>query len=490
MTKRARIAIVGGGMAGVSAAYYLGLSGADVVLFEREKSLVNGPPFCHLHAGGNLYPEISDAQCATLLRQSIDFARLYPYSVDYRPTLVALPIDDPRTPETILRRLETLREAYGAIIANDPPAAVLGAAEAYFRPFDKETFEALRARPTDEGLDCEARWLYAAAKALDPSRLQFPLFLVQEYGLNLFRLSAGISMRLARMPQVEVRLQTRVVAVEKSPDETWCIRYRDAEGNERTYVADYLINAAGFRTGEIDDMIGLSCKRMVEFKAAYIAAWDETKKRKYPEIVIHGERGTPRGMGQFTPYPGGYVQLHAMRKDVTLFENGLAANPPHSCQPPLSAELLRKIEFRWYEEEIDARTRRAIAYLSRYIPAFAEARVGAKPLYGAQQIPGDDPALRVAEAAFPVPRYARCEIVKVSSVVDMCRAITDDIVSCGLPLEPITTTDLFADAQHIEDDETLDANARRIAAERDYPDAMGERNCTEPCRCTHDTHNV
>ena len=485
MSKRVRIAIVGGGIAGTSAAYYLGLSGANVTLFEREKSLVTGPPFCHLHAGGNLYPEISDEQCKTLLRQSIDFARVYPYCVDYRPTLVALPIDDPRKPETIRRRLEMLRDTYREVVETDPGAAVLGSPRSYFRAFEKSELEAFRVLATDETLEYEEKWLYAAAKTLDLRRLQFPVFLVQEYGLNLFRLAAGATMRLRRMPHIDMKLQTRVVSIERTKAKRWRIVFKNRDGSEQSLEVDYLVNAAGFRTGEIDDMIGLSCRRMVEFKAAYIARWDETKRQKFPEIIVHGERGTPRGMGQFTPYPGGYVQLHAMRKDVTLFENGLAVNPPHSCQPPLPHDLLRKIEFRWYEEEIEVRTRRAITHMAKYLPDFSEASVGAKPLYGAQQIPGEDPALRVAEAAFPLPCYARCEIVKVSSAIDMCRAIAEDIVACGLAFEAVSTERLFEDAAALRDDKTLNAAAKRIAAERDYPESMGERNCTKRCRCTH-----
>ncbi|RUM70980.1 MAG: FAD-dependent oxidoreductase, partial [Sulfurovum sp.] len=85
--KKVKIAIIGGGVAGATTALYLGKREVDVTLFEKEPSLVSGPPFCHLHAGGNLYREISDEQCLKLLKQSIDFLRFYPFVVDYRPTV-------------------------------------------------------------------------------------------------------------------------------------------------------------------------------------------------------------------------------------------------------------------------------------------------------------------------------------------------------------------------------------------------------------------
>ncbi|HHD80114.1 MAG TPA: FAD-dependent oxidoreductase, partial [Campylobacterales bacterium] len=87
--EKPKIAIVGGGVAGSTAGLYLSQLGLDITLFEQGESLVSGPPFCHLHAGGNLYREISDEQCITLLQQSIDLLRYYPYAIDYRPTVIA-----------------------------------------------------------------------------------------------------------------------------------------------------------------------------------------------------------------------------------------------------------------------------------------------------------------------------------------------------------------------------------------------------------------
>ena len=71
-----KIAIVGGGIAGSSITLYLSELGLDVSLFEKKDTLVDGPPICHLHAGGNLYREISDEQCLTLLNESIELVQL------------------------------------------------------------------------------------------------------------------------------------------------------------------------------------------------------------------------------------------------------------------------------------------------------------------------------------------------------------------------------------------------------------------------------
>lgn len=49
------VAIIGGGIAGSTTAIRLAQSGIKSILFESSSSLVNGPPMCHLHAGGALY---------------------------------------------------------------------------------------------------------------------------------------------------------------------------------------------------------------------------------------------------------------------------------------------------------------------------------------------------------------------------------------------------------------------------------------------------
>ena len=114
-----KIAIIGGGIAGASIALYLSEIGLRVNLFEKGTSLVNGPPICHLHAGGNLYREIPDSECLTLLKESIESLRLYPDSVDYRPTVIAVPQQDAGEPLALLPRLQLLQREYQALIDVD-----------------------------------------------------------------------------------------------------------------------------------------------------------------------------------------------------------------------------------------------------------------------------------------------------------------------------------------------------------------------------------
>lgn len=474
MKRKPSIAVVGGGIAGATTALYLGQIGLDVTLFEKETSLISGPPFCHLHAGGNLYREISDEQCVTLLKQSIDFLRYYPFSVDYRPTVIAIPVEDSGTPQQLLPRLALLRKEYEKLIEQDPDNQVLGESQDYYRLYTREQIESIKEMPLVSVPESFDEWMIPVARHVDLDKVQFPLIMVQEYGLNLFRLSAGVTLELEQLDNATVLTETKVTGIEKSSDaKRWILGYTH-QGQKAHGEFDYLINAAGFKTGKIDDMLGVECKSMVEFKAAYVTQWEGCCETLWPEVIFHGERGTPRGMGQFTPYTNGYFQLHGMTKEITLYEDGLSANTKLSCQPKLKQNFIRKIERSWEPQEIEERTQSAIAHLAKFIPEFSAAKVGSKPLYGAQQIPGDDPTLRVAEVSFPVQGYARCEIVKASSVLTMADTITKELVKLGFVDTNISGKRDLSGLKEL-DERQIDNYAKTVCQRRDYPVALAQR---------------
>jgi hypothetical protein len=103
--------------------------------------------------------------------------------------------------------------------------------------------------------------------------------------------------------------------------------------------------------------------------------------------------------------------------------------------------------------------------------------VGAKPLFGAQQIPGSDPNLRVAEVSFPAEGYARCEIVKVSSVLDMVDAIVNDLTKGGLLDIPLTPQ--YPSFLSTLQESKVACKAEEIAIQRGYPALLSRRNVTQ-----------
>ncbi len=464
-----RVGIVGGGVAGSTAALRLAELGVEVVLFEQGPSLVNGPPMCHLHAGGNFYREISDQQCLTLLHQSIDTLRLYPYAANIRPTVFCVPVKDPGCPRDLLPRLEKLKSAYAEIIREDPANEVLGPASDYFKVYQRADLERLAQQPLPTDPQTLDDWLVPVAKHVDLDQFKLPVIVVQEYGLSAFRIGATASLTLEQSKNCTVLTNTRVKRVEKQQQgEGWDICYETSEKHSHTLSVDYLVNACGYRTGTLDDMAGFKRQRMVEFKAAYLAKWPDCKG-VWPEVVFYGERGTPGGMAQLTPYPEGYFIIHGMTEDITLFKGGLAASCERSAQPQLPTELEAKITSRWDKVALADRTRRSIEHVAQFIPQFHSAEVGGSALYGAQQIPGRDPSLRASDVSFTGTRYARSEIVKSSSALSVANQIADKLRDEQLLKSSIN--DVTASTERLDRKQVLEL-AEQLAVARDYPKAL------------------
>jgi len=474
----AKVAIIGGGVAGSTIALRFAELGIDTTLIEKGPSLVNGPPICHLHAGGNLYREIPDEQCLTLLKQSIDTVKVYPHSVNVRPTLIALPKTDHGQPADLLPRLEKLRAKYSELVAQDSCNKVLGEPEQYFRFYSRAELDDLLGLPLPKVAKRERDWLIAFAQHADLDSLKFPVLLVQEYGLSAFRFAAITSLSIERLPSCHLQTNKQVVAItQQEQTSSWQVCMQDQQSKiiEEKHF-DYVINACGFKSGEIDDMLSAKRQRMVEFKAAYVAHWPQCQGL-WPEVVFYGERGTPQGMAQLTPYPDGYFQLHGMTQDITLFDQGLVASCRQSAQPKLAAKFIEKINNQWPAQVVNNRTLGSIGHIGQYIPAFNTAQTAAKPLFGAQQIPGDNPDLRAADVSFHGKHYARTEIVKASSALAAADAILKDLVESGLiekdELDRYLTEHYFPVSQQCTEEEVTE-RAIMLAAQRDYPMALAK----------------
>lgn len=470
----AKIAVIGGGVAGATISLYLSKLGLDITLFEKNSSLISGPPICHLHSGGNLYREIGDEACITLLKESIDLLKLYPNSIDYRPTILATPKSDNIEPSSLLPRLKLLQKEYETLIDRDSSNGVLCDKDNYYKSYNIDEILALKTeniKKVPNGFD---DWIIPFAKNINLDKLKFPIIIVQEYGLNIFRLGATLMLLLNNIKNAKIKTNTKVTNIIKIDD-----RYSVEYGSKKEEF-DYIINSAGFKTGTIDDMLGVKRDSLVEFKSAYVTQWEECKDI-WPEVIFFGKRGTPEGMGQFTPYSNGHFQIHGMTEDITLFTNGLVKNSINSSQPTLDKKFITKIEENWEKEDIDKRTRKAISHIKQYIPSFQNIKIASKPLYGAQQIPGNNADLRTADVTFDGFRYARCEIVKASSVLNMTDLIVKNLIEIGFVDKKYYKEREFLYNMDIEDIDITNL-AQKIAKERDYPKSLALR-INEKNRC-------
>ena len=515
-TASKRVGILGGGTAGATIAIRLAALGLETYLFEKKTSLIDGPPMCHLHAGGNLYREIPDEDCVALLKQCIDILRLYPYTIDVRPTVFAIPTRDEGLPEDLLPRLDILTQAYRDLIAQDPNNKVLGEPEDYYQLYSHERLIELSEREQVAVPKTLDEWVIPVAKHLDLNKVKYPLIVVQEYGWNIFRLAASAQLALEGYDNAHVFTNTQVAqvhAVECSDCHNanhhvskWRIDYQhndepvkhrakpfdNDDKSEMSLVdsknanaiesieVDYLINACGFRTGIIDDMVGVDVERMVEFKSSYITHWEDAGGQ-IPEIIVYGARGTPEGMAQLTPYPGGYFQIHGMSKAITLFDDGLVASSENSAQPKLPSQYLHYIEDGWDKAPLQARSQQAIEYVAEFVPTFNSARTVGNALYGGQQIPGKDDTLRVADVSlYKHLHYARAENVKASSTLLAADEIVAQLLEIGVLDKDLAanTARYTHDWAYLARNDSADVHemAQKLAQQRGFPLAMAGVN--------------
>ncbi|MDN3451986.1 MULTISPECIES: FAD-dependent oxidoreductase [unclassified Psychrobacter] len=486
-----RVGILGGGTAGATIAIRLAALGLETYLFEKKKSLIDGPPMCHLHAGGNLYREIPDEDCVALLKQCIDILRLYPHTIDVRPTVFAVPTRDEGLPEDLLPRLDILTNAYQEMIEQDANNKVLGEPADYYQLYSHDQLIELSEREQVAVPSTVDEWMIPVAKYLDLNKVKFPLIVVQEYGWNIFRLAASATLALEEYDHAHVFTNTAVQKVVPVDCENctnadhhvtkWRIDYQPENTSQPESIeVDYLVNACGFRTGVIDDMVGVEVTRMVEFKSSYVTHWGEAGGQ-IPEIIIYGQRGTPEGMAQLTPYPGGYFQIHGMSKAITLFDDGLVASSTDSAQPKLPQQYVHYIEDGWDKAPLQARSQQAIEYVAEFVPTFNSARTVGNALYGGQQIPGQDDTLRVADVSlYSNIRYARAENVKASSTLIAADQIVNELTELGLinndtPMNRSRYAHEWSYLVH-NDSVAVDKVARVLAEQRGFPIAMADVN--------------
>ncbi|WGV98214.1 FAD-dependent oxidoreductase [Vibrio sp. YMD68] len=459
-----QVAIVGGGVAGSTVAIHLAELGVSLALLEKSESLVNGPPICHLHAGGNLYREISSKQCLELLEQSINTVRLFPHTINRRPTVIATPLSDDGNPNDIIERLKLVKSCYQTLVAKDSRNQVLGNPEQYFKSYSQAELQTLALSKQPKHPLTLDDWMIPFAQNAELDRLKYPVISVQEYGWSVFRLAASASLILEQMDKCDVKTNTTLIRTQFI-DGMWLLTYQDSNGQERQMYAEHLVNACGYQTGTVDDQASYKRNRMVEFKAAYMTHW-EACNQQWPEVIFHGPRGTAKGMAQLTPYANGVFQLHGMTENITLFKDGLVSSTSESAQPNLPERLKGKLAKGWSNEATMERTSRAIGHMEQFIPTFGSATKLSKPLYGAQQIPGSDATLRSTDVTFEEQNYARVEVVKGSSALDAAKKLVAHWSLCLAKESSIENTHPTALALSYQDVET---KALELAIERSYP---------------------
>ncbi len=472
MNNKFKIAVIGGGIAGSVIAEQLSTFDVKVSLFEERTSIVSGPPMCHLHTGGNLYRELSNENCIDLLTQSLKTQKYLEYAINSRPTIITIPTEDDGTPNTLIDRLELLKEEYCKIVFKDSTLALLGEPLNYYSTYSYD--DCLKLALGNNQFNSNLSSIYSTFKIMDLSRLKFPIFSVKEFGINQFRISALLNYILLNRKNCTLKLSTSVTDIKKHLN-TFSItcKKHDSKCKELEHF-DYVINACGYKSALTDSMLGIFKNRILEFKASYLAFWEQ--KHKMPELIFHGKRSTVNGMGQLTPYCDGLFQIHCMCEGISLFKNGRTVSSKELFEIYPDSFLLNYENFENNTTEIKKLTIESIKFISKYIPSFSNAVFAGKPFYGIQQIPGKNPCLRTADVCFSIDGYATVEIVKISSAIQAAENIINKLKTEGhiTSNNPLLTTNV-TEKLSLKERKSLDIKAMNISKKRGYPSVIAKR---------------
>ncbi len=165
------------------------------------------------------------------------------------------------------------------LVSNDLASKVIGEPAEYFQCFTRADIEPLIGKHIPKKAQCATDWLIAFATHTDLDAIKFPIVLVQEYGMYAFRLAAIATLAIDRLDNCHLQTNRKVVAISAQTAHLgWQITTEDINsGKQNQHELDYVVNACGFKSGEIDDMLNTKRKRMVEFKAAYVAHWPQSQ---------------------------------------------------------------------------------------------------------------------------------------------------------------------------------------------------------------------
>jgi hypothetical protein len=440
-----QVVIIGGGISGCLTALELSRNKLlNISLFEKRNELLSGPPFCHLHAGGMLYPTLSLIECETLLNHSLLFAKYFKDCLIDRPTIIAYRKDTYNPLKLIIKckMMQYIYSCWTKLNKEEP----LGPSNTYYAIYTREDLENFK---KDELYNTNNNYhdLYVKkfCKLLNNiDDIQYPFVSVREPGISMEKISFNLKSKLKAINNIKIYTSTRVDIVEKLENK-WQIEF-----NNTRIESDCLINAAGCNINElytlnVDTLPSQSSSLVkvhvsgqghvdgqssddknkechyLELKSSWLIKNTKVDFEYMPEIAIIGERGTSNGMIQITPTENKNIfQLHCMTYDSTLFKDGCVTisnddkTPIYLHFPKYIQDILKNDCIQDYQ--IDIRTQNAIRNISDFFPIFKTSLVYGDPLWGIQRIVGESKDTRTNDYII-IDNYVEIQIIKAISSV-------------------------------------------------------------------------
>lgn len=292
-----KIAIIGGGISGITSAIKFAQNKHNRIdIFEKRSFILKGPPYCHLHAGGILYPEILLEDAQILLRDSIQFANRFNTCLNYRPVIVAYHIASKYSTESLVFKCKVNKLDY-----EFSPIHPLGKVENFYAVYqlsDMIHYKKYGKLPesNDVGRAFHDPYVEQFCKLLDDIySIKYPFVSVNELGIDKDKVEEQLIRELSTYKNINIVTNKEIQLDELS-----------------SY--NIIVNASGKNIFTFNEN---KIQEIYEFKSSWIIK-THVKIQNIPEIAIIGERGTKNGMIQITPISNGTFQVHCMRDDSTI----------------------------------------------------------------------------------------------------------------------------------------------------------------------------
>jgi hypothetical protein len=428
MSKR-HVAVIGGGIAGCLSALELSrLPEVEVDLYERKSALLGGSPYCHLHAGGFLYPDLSIADCEKLLHDSLAFARRFAPFLCQRPTIVAYNAQSKYLASVLPFRGRALQLAYRCWSESNEGNLPLGKVETYFATYQREDVIYFYQHGCLPDSDEPAKQLHKPFvesfinQLSDIDSIKYPFISVWEPGIKQNLLEWDLQQTIESQPNIKVYLNNRAQLDTQTHSSKVTV-------NEREY--DYLVNACG---GMHRELLDNSPPEHLELKSAWIIynnafAVGVSDYQQLPEIAIVGERGTFNGLLQITPIEKYTFQLHYMAADSTIiYGSGIGIGSGIGSKRGSSvADAFDETHKQYIHKTINndslpipdylQRSNRAIQQASMFFPLLCESEP-LDALWGIQRTVGNNSSKRTSQVVTCTEKQiADVQLVKATSVV-------------------------------------------------------------------------
>ncbi|NDC95017.1 hypothetical protein EB118_14880 [bacterium] len=298
-----RIAVVGAGVGGVYAAICCakafrepGSRGSNVHIdvYEKGNSILNGPPYCHLHAGGFLYPEISTIDAQILFQHAIEFALEFPDALQHKPCIIAYNKKSKYVANDLVYKCKVIHYLYNCYYKTFGKTP-FGPIDNFYYVYQRKDVDYYLKHGTfnvqNTFHDPYAKKFIDAL--VDINSIKYPFISVCEYVINQNMIEQTLADNFFRQPNITLYTNTFVSV--------------DALRN----AYDWVISARGF----------YSVKDNVEYKSSWLI--HIPRFTDFPEVAIIGERGTDNGMIQITPTStqSQVFQVHCMTKDSTIISD-------------------------------------------------------------------------------------------------------------------------------------------------------------------------